>query len=41
MKMFNALWVELREVAWLSSTVGAISVLGVGLAVVLVLMLEG
>ena len=41
MKTFDALWLELPEVAWLTSVVGAMSVMGVGLAVALVLMLEG
>ena len=41
MRASDWLWLELREVAWLSSVVGALSVAGVGLAVVLVLMLDG
>jgi hypothetical protein len=41
MKMLDSLWLELREVVWLSSAVGALSVMGVGLAVAVVLMLEG
>jgi hypothetical protein len=34
--MKNALWVELREIAWLASVIGALSVVGVGVAIVLV-----
>jgi hypothetical protein len=41
MSLSNSLWLELREVARLSSAVGGLSVAGVGLAVVLVLMLDG
>jgi hypothetical protein len=41
MRLANALWLELREVVWLSSVVSGLSVAGVGLAVVLVLMLDG
>jgi hypothetical protein len=41
MRLSNSLWLELREAAWLSSVVGGLSVAGVGLAVVLVLMLDG
>lgn len=33
--MWNTLWEELREVVWLASVVGGLSVLGVGLAVAL------
>jgi hypothetical protein len=33
--MRNTLWDELREVVWLASMVGALSIAGVGLAVVL------
>jgi hypothetical protein len=33
--MWNALWEEVREVAWLASVIGGLSVLGVGLAVAL------
>jgi hypothetical protein len=38
MRLSNSLWLELREVARLSSVVGGLSVAGVGLAV---LMLDG
>jgi hypothetical protein len=31
--MWNALWDELREMAWLASEIGGLSVVGVGLAV--------
>jgi hypothetical protein len=41
MSLSNSLRLTLREVAWLSSAVGGLSVAGVGLAVVLVLMLDG
>jgi hypothetical protein len=34
--MRNAVWEELREVAWIASMVGSLSVLGVALAVMLV-----
>jgi len=34
--MPNAVWEELREVAWIASMVGGLSVLGVALAVMLV-----
>jgi hypothetical protein len=33
--MWNTLWEEVREVAWLASVIGGLSVLGVGLAVAL------
>jgi hypothetical protein len=33
--MWNGLWDELREMMWLASVVGGLSVLGVGVAVVL------
>lgn len=33
--MWNTLWEELREVVWLASMIGGLSVLGVGLAVAL------
>ena len=33
--MWNTLWDELREIAWLASVIGALSVLGAGLAVAL------
>jgi hypothetical protein len=33
--MWNAFWDELREIAWLASVIGILSVLGVGLAVAL------
>ena len=33
--MWNTLWEELREVVWLASVIGSLSVLGVGLAVAL------
>jgi hypothetical protein len=33
--MRNTLWDELREMVWLASMIGALSVLGVGLAIVL------
>lgn len=33
--MWNTLWEELREVVWLASVIGGLSVLGVGLAVAL------
>ena len=33
--MWNTFWEELREVVWLASVVGGLSVLGVGLAVAL------
>jgi hypothetical protein len=34
-RMKYTLWDELREIAWLASVVGALSVVGVGLAVAL------
>lgn len=33
--MWQTMWVELREMAWLISVIGRLSVLGVGLAVAL------
>lgn len=33
--MWNTLWEELREMVWLASVIGGLSVLGVGLAVAL------
>lgn len=33
--MWNGLWEELREMMWLASVIGGLSVLGVGLAVAL------
>jgi hypothetical protein len=33
--MWNTLWDELREAVWLASVIGALSIIGVGLAVVL------
>ena len=33
--MWNTLWEELREMVWLASLIGGLSVLGVGLAVAL------
>ena len=33
--MWNTLWNELGEVVWLASVIGALSIVGVGLAVVL------
>lgn len=33
--MWNTLWEELREMVWLASMIGGLSVLGVGLAVAL------
>jgi hypothetical protein len=33
--MWHALWDELREMIWLASLIGGLSVVGVGLAVVL------
>lgn len=33
--MWNTLWDELREMVWLVSVIGGLSVLGVGLAVAL------
>jgi hypothetical protein len=36
-EMWNAAWNELREVVYLAAMVGGISIVGVGLAVVLVL----
>ena len=33
--MWNTVWDELREVVWLASLVGGLSVAGVGLAVAL------
>jgi hypothetical protein len=38
MGIWNSFWLELREVVWLSSVVGGLSMVGVGLAVVLVLL---
>jgi len=37
--MWHSLWNEMREVAWLTTMVGVLSVIGVGLAVVLTVML--
>jgi hypothetical protein len=39
MSMWSTFRDELREIAWLASIVGGLSVLGVGLAVTLVLTL--
>jgi hypothetical protein len=39
MRIWSTLRDELREIAWLASIVGALSVLGVGLAVTLALSL--
>jgi hypothetical protein len=36
--MWNAAWNEFREVVYLAAMVGGISIVGVGLAVVLVLV---
>ena len=36
---YTFLWNELREVAWLTSVVGGLSVIGVALAVVLTIIL--
>jgi hypothetical protein len=36
--MWNSAWDELREVVYLAAMVGGISIVGVGLAVVLVLV---
>jgi hypothetical protein len=33
--MWNTLWEELREAAWLASVIGGLSVLGVGLGIIL------
>ena len=33
--MWNTLWNELREMVWLASVIGGLSVVGVGLAVAL------
>ena len=33
--MWNTFWDEVREIAWLASVIGTLSVLGVGLAVAL------
>jgi hypothetical protein len=33
--MWNGLWDELREMMWLASVIGGLSVLGVGIAVAL------
>lgn len=33
--MWNTLWDELREMVWLASVIGGLSVVGVGLAVAL------
>ena len=38
MRIGNWLWLELREVVWLASVAGGLSVLSVGLAVVLALV---
>jgi hypothetical protein len=38
MRIGNWLWLELREVVWLASVAGGLSVLIVGLAVVLALV---
>jgi hypothetical protein len=40
MRIWTGFWSELREVAWLVSIVGGLSVLGVVLAVALALALE-
>jgi hypothetical protein len=39
MRTWHSLWNELREVAWLTSVVGGLSVIGVALAVVLTIIL--
>jgi hypothetical protein len=40
MSNWNTFRGELREIAWLASVIGGLSVLGVGLAVTLVLTLD-
>lgn len=34
--MWNTLWDELREIAWMASMIGGLSIVGVSLAVALV-----
>jgi hypothetical protein len=41
MSIWSTLRDELREIAWLASIIGGLSVLGVGLAVTLALVLDG
>jgi hypothetical protein len=41
MRSWQDLWIELREVAWLASVVSGLSIAGVGLAVALVMALNG
>jgi hypothetical protein len=41
MRLWSTLRDELREIAWLASIVGGLSVLGVGLAITLALALDG
>jgi hypothetical protein len=36
--MWNSVWTELREVAWLVSMIGGLSILGVALGVALTLV---
>jgi len=40
MSIWSTLRVELREIAWLASIIGGLSVVGVGLAVTLALALD-
>ena len=37
MRVWQGVWIELREVAWLASVVWGLSIAGVGLAVALAL----
>ncbi len=41
MKIWSTLRDELREIAWLAFVIGGLSVVGVGVAVTLVLALDG
>lgn len=41
MRVWQGVWVELREVVWLASVVSGLSIAGVGLAVALALAFDG
>lgn len=41
MRVWSTIRQEMREVVWLASVVGGLSVLGVGLAVVVALAMDG
>ena len=41
MQYWTSLWIEMREVAWLASVIGVLSLLGIVLAFALVVVLDG